>query len=244
MNLNTQIPENPPDHFIHYFWAKKSFIYMSNNLSLSESVTLRDEFKRKFSLWELYRSFTFIPVAISKLIGNNKSKLVDKQFVERLQLAVTEVNGCAACSYQHTKMALQLGMSNEEISSFLSGGGDFVKPEESKAILFAQHFADSRAFPKKYAYDSIVKEYGEKKAQIILSAVQIMIAGNIYGIPFSAFLSRLQGKPYKGSSLLYELSMLLGGIILLPLALLHGCLRALIGLSNKRLDNNVNDEDK
>ena len=209
---------------------------MKKNPSLSESVIQRDEFKRKFSLWELYRSFVFAPRAMSKLIGNNKSKLVDNHFVERLQLAVTEVNGCAACSYQHTKMALQQGMSNEEINSFLSGGGDFTKPEEAKAIMFAQHFADSRGFPKKYAYDSIVKEYGKKEALVILSAAQTMIAGNMYGIPFSAFLSRLHGKPYKGSSLFYELGMLIIGVLSLPIAIIHGFLRAMIGLPNKRFD--------
>lgn len=36
-----------------------------------------------------------------------KKKIVNKDFVERLQLAVTEVNGCAACSYAHTYMALK-----------------------------------------------------------------------------------------------------------------------------------------
>src|SRR5690606_8337909 len=201
---------------------------MVKKTSLSESVILRDEFKRKFSLWELYRSFVLTPRAMSKLIGNNKNKLVDPHFVERLQLAVTEVNGCAACSYQHTKMALQQGMSNEEISSFLSGEDNFIKPEEAKAIIFAQHFADSRGYPKEYAYNSIVEEYGEKKARIILSAAQIMIAGNMYGIPFSAFQSRLKGKPFTDSSLFYELGMLIAGIICLPFAIIHGFLRALI----------------
>ena len=206
-------------------------------------MSSRIEFKRKFSLWEMYRSFVFFPRAMNKLIRNNKSKLVDNDFVKRLQLAVTEVNGCPACSYQHTKMALQQGMSGEEISSFLSGGDEFIKPEEAKAIMFAQHFADSRGYPKKYAYDSLVKEYGEKKALIMLSAVQTMIAGNMYGIPYSAFQSRLKGKPYKDSSLFYELGMLITGLFLLPIALIHGLLRALIGLSNIRLDKSTNDEE-
>ena len=209
---------------------------MEKKKTLSESVSQREEFKRKFSLWELYRSFVFAPRAMSKLIGNNKSKLVDKHFVERLQLAVTEVNGCAACSWQHTQMALDQGMSNEEISSFLSGGDSFIKPEEAKAIMFAQHFADSKGFPKKFTYDSIVEEYGEKEARIILSAAQMMIAGNMYGIPFSAFVSRLHGKPYKGSSLFYELVMLVVGIFCLPIAITHGFLRGLIGLPNDRFD--------
>ncbi len=203
---------------------------MSKTASLTEAVLLTNEFKRKFGLWELYRSFVFIPGAASKLIGNSKSKLISKQFVERLQLAVTEVNGCAACSYQHTQMALEQGMSNEEISSFLSGDSNFIKPEEAKAIMFAQHFADSRGFPKKATYDSIVEEYGKKEARIILSACQVMIAGNMYGIPFSAFLSRLKGKKYKGSTLFYELSMLFIGFLLLPVAIIHGFLKNLIGL--------------
>jgi AhpD family alkylhydroperoxidase len=209
---------------------------MKQEIKIPESISLRNEFKRKFSLWEMYRSIVFIPGAMSKMIDNKKSKLVSPHFIERLQLAVTEVNGCAACSYQHTKMALQQGMSNEEISSFLSGEDNFIKPEEAKAIVFAQHFADSRGYPKEYAYNSIVEEYGEKKARIILSAVQIMIAGNMYGIPYSAFQSRLKGRPFTDSSLFYELGMLIAGIICLLFAIIHGFLRALIGLPNKRFD--------
>lgn len=214
---------------------------MEKNIKIPDSIGLRREYKRKFSFWELYRSLVYIPGAMSILIANNKSNLVSKQFIERLQLAITEVNGCPACSYQHTKMALQQGMSNEEINSFLSGGDAFIKPEEAKAILFAQHFADTRGFPKKYTYDAIVEEYGEKRADIILSAAQVMIVGNIYGIPYSAMQARLKGEAYKDSSLVYELGMLLGGIMLLPISFVHGILRRLIGLSNKRLDENAVD---
>lgn len=176
---------------------------MEKEIKLPITKSTSREFKRKFSFLELYRALVFVPRAMLKLVGNNKSKLLSPEFVERFQLAVTEVNGCPACSYQHTKMALRLGMSNSEISSFLSGGNDFIKPEEAKAIVFAQHFADSRGFPKKYAYDAILKEYGEYQATIILSAAQVMIAGNIYGIPFSAFQSRLKKQVYTDSSLFY-----------------------------------------
>ena len=209
---------------------------MENVIKVPESISLRMGFKRKFSVWEMYRSFVFVPRAASKLAHNKKIKLLDLHFIERLQLAVTEVNGCAACSYQHTKMALQLGMSNEEISSFLSGEEHFIKPEEAKALMFVQHFADSRGYPKKYAYDAIATEYGIEKAAIILSAAQVMIAGNMYGIPFSAFQSRLKGKTFSDSNFFYELGMMLAGIICLPFAIIHGFLRALVGLPNKRFD--------
>ena len=64
----------------------------------------------------------------------------------------------------------------------------------------------------------------------------MMIAGNMYGIPFSAFVSRLNGKPYKGSSLFYELGMLIVGLISLPFAIIHALFRKLIGLPNERFD--------
>ena len=114
------------------------------------------EYKRKFNFSELYRSYLYVPRAIRKLRQNKKEGLISQQFIERMQLAVTEVNGCAACSYAHTTFALREGMSNEEISSFLGGDDDYIQPEEAKAIIFAQHFADSRGYPEKDAYPVFV----------------------------------------------------------------------------------------
>ncbi|MDD2381292.1 MAG: carboxymuconolactone decarboxylase family protein [Mariniphaga sp.] len=212
-------------------------MYLRKNIKIPDSIGTRTEYKRKFSLWEMYRAFILIPSAAAKMIGNKRKKLVDKDFVERLQLAVTEVNGCAACSYAHTYIALKQGMSSEEINSFLSGDGTFINQAEAKAIIFAQHYADTRGFPKKDAFDSLVDEYGNQKVKIILSAIQLMHAGNIFGIPYSALISRLKGYPYKDSSLLYELGMHLGGLVLFPIALVDGFLRNLMGFSKIRLDN-------
>lgn len=209
---------------------------MTKKSSLSETILLKNGYKRKFSFLELYCSFVYVPRAILKLIQNKKSKLVDSSFIERLQLAVTEVNGCAACSYQHTQMALEQGMSSDEITSFLSGDGNYIKPYEAKAIMFAQHFADTKGYPHKNSYNSIVAEYGEKEARIILSAVQVMIAGNMYGIPLSAVISRFHGKPYKGSSLIYEIGMLFIGILYLPIAIIHAFIRGIFRLPNSRFD--------
>jgi AhpD family alkylhydroperoxidase len=192
------------------------------------------QYKRKFSFLELYLSFLYVPRALTKLRKNKKKEQISQQFIERMQLAVTEVNGCAACSYAHTTMALREGMSNDEISSFLSGGVDYIKLEEAKAIIFAQHFADSRGYPEKEAYEAIIKEYGQDKSRIILSAVQMMITGNMFGIPLSAYQSRRRGKPFKGSTLGYELGMLIGGILVLPIALVHALLLWMLGMSNRR----------
>lgn len=206
------------------------------------SISSMTEYKRKFSFFEMYRSFVCMPRAIMCMAGNNKSKLVDADLVKRIQLAVTEVNGCAACSYEHAKLALRLGMSGAEISSFLSGANGFIKPEEAKAIVFAQHFAESKGYPKEQAYEAIVKEYGEEKARVMLAAAQVMIAGNMYGIPYSAFRSRRKGRPFKDSSLLFELGMLIGGVLSLPVALFHAVIRGSVDLHNEQLDRSNSDQ--
>ena len=140
-------------------------------------------------------------------------------------------------------MALKQGMSQDEIDSFLNADGRFINKDEVEAIIFAQHFADTRGLPKQDAYNIIEQHYGKDKALIILSASQMMLAGNIYGIPLSALQSRLRKKPYKESSLFYEIGMLIMGIIILPITLIHGLLRLLFGISNIRLDKNTAQED-
>nr|WP_319472946.1 carboxymuconolactone decarboxylase family protein [uncultured Sphaerochaeta sp.] len=187
----------------------------------------REAYKRKFSVRDLYRGIMLVPEAVSGLKYNRRNMIVSPEFLERMQLAVTEVNGCAACSYAHAHIALKQGMSSEEIYSLLSGDGSLIRPEEGKAIMFAQHFADTGGFPEKEAYQLIEETYGAGEALVMLSAIRMMQVGNLYGIPFSAFVSRLKGYPYHGSTLLYELGMQLLSVILLPPALIHGGLRLL-----------------
>ncbi|MDD3685799.1 MAG: carboxymuconolactone decarboxylase family protein [Bacteroidales bacterium] len=196
---------------------------------LPYSISSRTEHKRKFRISEMYIACTFIPRAMFFLINNFRKKNISKQFSERLQLAVTEVNGCAACSYAHAHMALNAGMSSEEIKSFLCGNNDFVKPDEAKAIVFAQHYAETGAKPDKKTYSVLLEEYGKEKSKAIISSIQIITVGNIFGIPYSALLSRLRRRPYKNSSLVYEIGMPVIGFIILPAALTHGLLSAVLG---------------
>src|SRR5690554_6020440 len=82
---------------------------MKKEITIPETISARTEFKRKFTFGQMYLSFVYAIEAFSILGKNKKSELIHPDFLERLQLAVTEVNGCAACSYQHTKMALNMG---------------------------------------------------------------------------------------------------------------------------------------
>ncbi len=141
-----------------------------------------------------------------------------RDFIERIMLAVTEVNGCAACAWGHTKAALEAGVESEEISELLGGDTSAVPAEQAAAIAFAQHYADTTGAPSESAWSRIIAEYGEPRARDILAAIRIIMLGNAYGIPLSSLIARLRGEPQPGSSLPYEMGMLLSCVPALPVA--------------------------
>ncbi|PKM89506.1 MAG: carboxymuconolactone decarboxylase family protein [Firmicutes bacterium HGW-Firmicutes-10] len=167
------------------------------------------QLKKKYSMKQLFGAFVNGYRSLPILIKNRKSKRVDLQWMERLMLATTEVNGCEVCSYAHAKIALKEGLTQQEIQAFLSGSDVFVNEEESVSIFYAQHVADSMGNPDADTYIRLSQVYGAEISEIIHAGVMVMMMGNISGIPLSAFIRRLQGKAYSNSSLVYELSMLL-----------------------------------
>ena len=174
-----------------------------------------------YGIKEYYQAVLRLYGAVPAFSKNRKTNLLSKEFVERLMLAVTQVNGCEACSYAHTKMAIEQGMSIEEINSFLTGSSEFIKEEEAPAILFAQHYADTEGQPDCDVYRKIIETYGREKTEVILSAIQVMTFGNIIGIPLSAISSRLKKKPYENSSLIHEIGLPLSTLFILPIAFIH-----------------------
>ena len=136
-------------------------------------------------------------------------------------LAVTEVNGCELCSYEHTKTALEMGMSEKEIQQILTGQTDSYPVEESKAILFAQHYADTKGNPSESTWEELKVTYGEDKAIAILAATRVIMFGNSFGIPMSALRSRIKGEKIESSSLIYELAMILSLIFTIPIGIIH-----------------------
>jgi len=192
--------------------------------------------KRKMNQWNrnFIRKFTHIMsfiglfsrlfAAFKYFITARRKKLLSPKFIERIMLAVTEVNGCEVCSYAHTKMALEQGMSAKEIKEILSGETGNIPEDEAVAVMFSQHYADQRGKPSAESWQRLVDQYGEASAQGILAAVRIMTMANIYGIAFSAMRSRLKGKPVSKTSLMYEVSIILAIFIYLPIGVIHAVL--------------------
>src|SRR5699024_3349616 len=136
-------------------------------------------------------------------------------------LAVTEVNGCAVCSYAHTESALKLGMDEAEIKQLLTGVYNDMPEKEAKAIMFSQHYADTEGNPTQAAWDGFLASYSEKEALAIVSAIRTIMVGNSYGLAVSAWKDRRGGQPIEGSSVFSELTMIIGGITFIPFAALQ-----------------------
>lgn len=185
--------------------------------------------RKLYSLPEFYRILYLALRTVKYMSRAKRSGILTAQLIERIMLAVTEVNQCPLCSYGHTKMALEAGMSSEEIQNLLSHSMEGVPDDEIAAVLFAQHYADSRANPSPEAWRRLEELYGEAKAKGILGAVRMIMLGNTLGIALSSVKGRFSGKPDPRGSPLYEISILLAFLPFFPAALVHALISDLSG---------------
>ncbi|CAA6813076.1 MAG: Alkyl hydroperoxide reductase AhpD [uncultured Sulfurovum sp.] len=172
---------------------------------------------------------------LSDLIGNFKAvksakNRLDEQFQNKILLSVTQVNGCRYCSYLHTKHALESGMSEEEITSLLAGEVGDISNEESVALIFAQHYAETQANPDVESVQRLFDTYGEEKANDIIGIIQGIMFGNIHGISVDLLQSRVKGKSDPDSSFWTEFSTAFGVLLFVP----YLGLKKLFGLLNPR----------
>lgn len=173
--------------------------------------------RKHYSVREIY----WITVAAARTAWATRGATCDKHASERIMLAVTQVNGCAVCSYAHTRWALDMGLAETEVRGLLSGVADSAPTDELAGLAYAQHYADSRGRPDPAAWSQLTDIYGEDRAQCVLRATRVIMWGNATGIPLSALLARLRGTPDAHSSLGYEVLTGLGSVVVLPVALVH-----------------------
>lgn len=175
---------------------------------------------RRFPVREVYQITRDAARTMRHFIRFRKAH--GEQRSSRIMLAVTEVNGCAMCAWQHTKFALEAGMNPEEVRGLLGGVTAGAPDNELAAIGFAQHYADTHAHPDQDAWDRLVEIYGIEQALGVLGAVRTMMLGNAIGIPISSLRARMKGTPHPASSLGSEIGTILGSLAVLPIAALHG----------------------
>ena len=181
--------------------------------------------RKHYSVPEIYR-ITHLAARTSVVRAHTRC---DRQAAERIMLAVTAVNGCELCSYAHTRLALDAGVSDAQVRALLGGVTTGVPDDQLPGIAFAQHYADTRGHPDPTAWTNLLDQYGMTHALCVLRATRMMMWGNALGIPLSSLRARLQGSPDPGSSLAYEIGTPLGSLLVTPVALVHALLRGLRG---------------
>lgn len=150
-----------------------------------------------------------------------KRRLINKKFKERIMLAVTEVNGCAMCSYVHTKLSLGAGMELSEIRNILGGNHDEVSDYEIVAVVFAQHYADSKENPSPESIETLREFYGYEVAELILNLLKVITLTNSMGINMNFLKERFLFKREKRSNFFRELSIIGLTFILFPLYFIY-----------------------
>src|SRR6056297_533303 len=130
---------------------------------------MNKKFGRK--LYSIGESYKIMYNGIRTIGAFKKAKsenLMSSKFIERVMLAVTEVNSCPLCSYAHTKAALQAGIDHEEVKDMLEGIAENIPDDELEGVMFAQHYADKRGNPSKESWYKVVEIYGKTKAEGVL----------------------------------------------------------------------------
>jgi AhpD family alkylhydroperoxidase len=175
-------------------------------------------FKVREQLKNIYRGTK----AFVLLKKSKKTRLMNKRLKEEIMLSVTYVNGCAMCSFVHTKAAINSGMKADEIKHILSGQFDDIPDKDVLAAVFAEHFADSYDCPDQESVSRLINEYGKQKAELIIAACQMITMTNGMGIALDDLYHRIQFKRNKQSNLLSELlNPLLTMVLFVPLVLYH-----------------------
>ena len=196
--------------------------------TLESSDLSRGFGKRIYSVQSFRQALADVFEHLPDLQSASRRGLIDKAFSERIMLAVTHVNGCRYCSYGHARLALSVGISENEIKELLNGEFSTAPQEQHIALAFAEHYAETGGNPDSLSLQKLIETYGEEKTCHILAYIRMIMVGNLMGNTFDALLSRFRGNPAAGSSIRQELGVMGGSLILLPLGMLRRLLRRLM----------------
>ncbi|MGD2057805.1 MAG: carboxymuconolactone decarboxylase family protein [Anaerolineales bacterium] len=152
----------------------------------------------------------------------DRSETLERDFSERIMLAVTQVNGCRYCEYGHSMAALRVGVTEQELAAIKTGELNESSAYEVPALRFAQHYAAEGGAPDDQALEALILNYGEARAARILLTIRMITIGNLLGNTFDAVLYRLRGRQVASGSVLQEISVLLLAVFSIPILLLIG----------------------
>ncbi len=163
-------------------------------------------FKKRSYTFKSFFQDIFRMIKKTPLIRETKKAgRISPQFEKRIILTVTAVNGCRYCEWGHTKSALDIGCSEEEIEQIMINDFSSCDPEEVVALAYAQYYAEAEGKNTTEAWQKVLEFYGEEKAKDIQLFIEMITMGNLLGNTLDAFESRLKGLPPEKGSFLFEL---------------------------------------
>jgi AhpD family alkylhydroperoxidase len=124
----------------------------------------------------------------------NKKNRISPDFSEKIMLAVTGVNECVYCSYRHTKTALQKGVKYKEINDILKCEFGSFPEEESKALLYAQHWTEKGCIPDTETRSRMIEYYGKQKTEDIEFFMNMVYTGNLISNTVEAYKNHVREK--------------------------------------------------
>lgn len=143
------------------------------------------------SFTDFFKDIKFIFNNRAKLKELNSGEIIKEDFKERLMMAVTAVNGCRYCSYYHTRLALEAGISLEELDKLIDGSVKNSPEKERIALLYAQHWAEQAGQPDQDFTKKLIEHYGAQKADYIQLAIRTINFGNLTGNTFDYLLYKM-----------------------------------------------------
>ena len=123
---------------------------------------------------------------LTRLVKGNCT--VSPAFRERLMLAVTSVNDCRYCSFVHSRLAFKEGFTHDEVDALLAGSVDAAPNDQGVALVYAQHWAETRGKPDPDARQKLVETYGDERARAIETAIRAIMFGNYFGNTLDSLL--------------------------------------------------------
>jgi len=177
---------------------------------------LKKYMKRLYVPRDFFRLLSDMMLNLKDMREARKAGRINREFTERIMMAVTEVNGCRYCSYFHTRVALKAGIQRSEIENIFEGEFKDVPKEEIVAIYFAQHYAETGGNPNQEVVQRMRDFYGSEMTRDIISYIRAIMIGNAWGNMFDALRMRFKGNPSSETSLMDELGVVFGIFWMIP----------------------------
>jgi len=181
----------------------------------------QDFHKRIFTAGTFFEDIGYLIIHTPQIIAASHDKEIGKAFQEKIMTVVTAINGCTYCTWFHARVAVESGISEDELKNLLNLQFQTDAAErEIPALLYAQHYAETNRNPTPEMTEELYSFYGEKTALHIILFIRMIFFGNLSGNTWDAVMSRLKGKPAKNSSVFFEFFFFLFSFIFMMPAMI------------------------